>query len=356
MIEEFRFDALAVFYDLPVFAFAFSDPDDLVPADVPPDVEAWAWRVGVAEYGDPDAEEIFSLFLDAVDTTRIKALLLGAWYGDVSGEGVDKFQQALLDAADRFPALEALFISDVPQELSEISWIEQQDPGDLLAAFPRLRVLGMRGRLDGQIKPFAHAGLEELVLQSGGLPPEAVRAVGNSSLPALTILDMYLGIREYSGGATIEDLSPILSGTAFPELRHLGLRDAENADDLAAALAHAPIVLRRSRPYAHAADTNSTTHCTAITTAQSATKTRATRQESSANSSPVTTRPSPSATCPPPTSKTLSTASASPSSTAASPTPLASSRTSPWPASTSGDAAARSTRTTSASASRHGSD
>jgi len=244
VIEEFRFDALAVFYDLPVFAFAFSDPDDLVPGDVPPDVEAWAWRVGVAEYEDSDAGEIFALFLDAVDTARIKALLLGAWYGDVSGEGVDKFQQALLAAADRFPALEALFISDIPQELSEISWIEQQDPGDLLAAFPRLRVLGMRGRLDGQIKPFAHAGLEELVLQSGGLPPEAVRAVGNSSLPALTNLDLYLGIRQYSGGATIEDLSPILFGTAFSGLRHLGLRDAENVDELAAVLAHAPIVAR----------------------------------------------------------------------------------------------------------------
>lgn len=244
MIEEFRFDALAVFYDLPVFAFAFSDPDDLAPGDTPTDVEAWAWRVGIAEYDDSDAEEIFSLFLDSVDTTRIKALLLGAWYGDVSGEGVDKFQRTLLDAADRFPALEALFISDVPQELSEISWIEQQDPVDLLAAFPHLRVLGMRGRLDGEIKPFAHPGLEELVLQSGGLPPEAVRAVGNGSLPALASLDLYLGIREYGGGATVADLEPILTGTALPNLRHLGLRDAENADELAAALAHAPIVTR----------------------------------------------------------------------------------------------------------------
>jgi hypothetical protein len=244
VIEEFRFDGLAVFDDLPVFAFAFGDPDDLVDGDVPGDVEAWAWRVGVAEYDDSDAEEIFALFLGTVDTTRVRALLLGAWYGDVSGEGVDKFQRALLDAADRFPALEALFISDVPQELAEISWIEQQDPADLLAAFPSLRVLGMRGRLDGRIQPFAHARLEELVLQSGGLSPEAVRAVSGGNLPALAGLDLYLGTREYGGGATAEGLESILSGAAFPRLRHLGLRDAENADELAAALAHAPIVAR----------------------------------------------------------------------------------------------------------------
>ena len=244
MIEEFRFDALAVFDDLPVFAFTFSDPDDLVDGDTPQDVEAWAWRVGVAEYEDSDAEEIFALFLDAVDTNRVRALLLGAWYGDVSGEGVDKFQRTLLDAADRFPALEALFISDVPQELAEISWIEQQDPADLLTAFPRLRVLGMRGRFGGQIQPFAHARLEELVLQSGGLPPEAVRAVSGGNLPELSGLDLYLGTSEYGGGVTVEDLESILAGIAFPKLRHLGLRDAENADELAAALADAPIVAR----------------------------------------------------------------------------------------------------------------
>ena len=244
MIEEFRYDALSVFHDLPVFGFSYRDPDKPVPDGVPLDVEAWAWRVGIDEYEDACAQDVFPLFLATVDTKRIRALLLGAWNGDVSGEGVDEFQRVLLEAADRFPALEALFIADIPQELAEISWIEQHDPGDLLAAFPHLRVLGMRGAPGSQIKPFVHAELEELVLQSGGLPAAVVRAVGLSSLPALTSLDLYLGTRQYGGGATAEDLEPILSGTAFPSLRSLGLVDAENADDLAAALAHAPVLER----------------------------------------------------------------------------------------------------------------
>ena len=242
MIEEFRLNALTVFHELPVFPFGFSDPDDLVAGDIPEDVETWAWRVGAHYYDAPGAEEVFPLFLEAVDTTRITALILGAWDGDASGAGVDVFQQELLAAADRFPALEALFISDIPQNLSEISWIEQRDPGRLLAAFPNLRVLGVRGAQELEIEPFVHARLEELVLQSGGLPPTVVRAVGRSSLPALTSLDLYLGVEEYGGGATAEDLDPILSGAAFPNLRHLGLRDADNADDLAAALAHARVV------------------------------------------------------------------------------------------------------------------
>jgi len=244
VIEEFRSEVLAVFHGLPVFDFCFSEPDELAPGDIPADAEAWAWRVGAGDYDSAPADEILPLYLKTVDTQRVKALILGAWYGDEAGEGAREFQQALLDAAERFPALEALFVSDVPQDRSEISWIEQHDPGDLLTAFPSLRVLGMRGALDRQTKPFVHERLEELVLQTGGLPPEVVRAVGASSLPALTGLDLYLGTPRYEGGATVEDLRPILSGTAFPALRHLGLRDAENADDVAAALAHAPVVAR----------------------------------------------------------------------------------------------------------------
>lgn len=242
MIEEYS-DTLAVFYDLPVFAFSLSDPEELVPGDTPGDVEDWAWRVGIDAYQDPTAEEIFRLFLDTVDTARVKALLLAAWHGDVAGEGVDTFQRELLAVADRFPALEALFIGDIPQDLAEISWIEQPDPGPLLAAFPNLRLLGMRGRL-AQAEPFVHPRLDELVMQSGGVPPEVVRALGRSSLPALTRLDLYLGTRDYGGLADLEDLDAILHGDAFPNLRHLGLRDAENADEVAAGLAHAPVVAR----------------------------------------------------------------------------------------------------------------
>lgn len=242
MIEEFRRDALGSFDGLPIHVFAWTSADDAPHMNLPADVESWAWRVGVAEYGDDSAEDIFPLFLEQVDTKRVRALILTAWDGDVSGEDVDKFQAALLAAADRFPALDALFISDLPSELSEVSWIEQRDPGALIAAFPRLRVLGLRGGIEGPFEPLDHAGIEELVIQSGGLAPRAVRAVSTSNLPALTSLDLYLGIREYGGGATVADLDGILSGAAFPALRHLGLRDAENTDELAAALAHAPVV------------------------------------------------------------------------------------------------------------------
>ena len=71
-----------------------------------------------------------------------------------------------------------------------------------------------------------------------------VRAVAGSEFPELTDLELYLGTSEYFGGSEVADLAGILEGTAFPKLRYLGLRNAENSDEIAAAVAHAPVVAR----------------------------------------------------------------------------------------------------------------
>jgi hypothetical protein len=242
MIEEYRYALLTTFYGLPTVDFAFAHAEDLVPGSVPTDVEARAWRVGSDDFDGPGGDEIFPLFLESVDTTRVRALLLGCWSGECPGEEAGKSVAALLEAVNRFPALEALFVSDISSEQSEVSWIEQVDPGPLLAAFPRLRVLGVRGSQGLTVEPFTHDRLEELTFQTGGLPPAVVRAVGECKLPALTGLDLYLGTGTYGGGATGDDLAGVLSGVGFPALRHLGLRNVEDTDTIAEAVAEAPVV------------------------------------------------------------------------------------------------------------------
>jgi hypothetical protein len=71
-----------------------------------------------------------------------------------------------------------------------------------------------------------------------------VRAVGDSDLPNLTHLELWLGTDTYGGDATVADLASILAGTNTPTLTYLGLRDSEIADDIAAALAGASVVGR----------------------------------------------------------------------------------------------------------------
>ncbi|NUP54104.1 MAG: STM4015 family protein [Catenulispora sp.] len=213
--------------------------------EVPQDVDARAWRVSCPRREGPAFTELFARFLTTVDTKKVRALILGNW---ISGWGRDvdaaTAYAPLVAAADRFPDLTALFLGDIEQRDSEISWIFQSDLAPLLAAFPKLTHFGVRGGQGLAWEARAYPGLRELTFQSGGLPPAVVRAVGASDFPDLTDLELYLGDSEYFGGSEVEDLAAILDGARLPALRYLGLRDDENADATAAAVAHAPIVAR----------------------------------------------------------------------------------------------------------------
>jgi hypothetical protein len=127
-------------------------------------------------------------------------------------------------------------------EESEISWIEQSDITPLPTAFPNLERLEVRGGTGLGLQPLRSDTLKVLRFEAGGLPAGVVRAVGASDLPNLEHLEMWLGVDDYSGDATVADLAPVLSGERLPSLRHLGLCNSELQDEIAAAVAGAPVV------------------------------------------------------------------------------------------------------------------
>jgi hypothetical protein len=217
----------------------------------PADPGGVAWRLTAEIYGAPEGrfEDVFERFLAAVDPARVEALVIGAWTEALhAGAGVDNSAarpvRALCAAAGRFSRLRSLFLGDITMEESEISWIPQTDVTPLLESFPALERLRVRGADGLELRPVRHDHLVELAFESGGLPPAVVRAVGACDLPKLEHLELWLGTPTYGGDTTVADLSPILSGARFPRLRYLGLRDSEIADELAAAVATAPVVGR----------------------------------------------------------------------------------------------------------------
>lgn len=243
MIQDFRGELLTEFAGRPVNEFHVERLESLGRAVLPADVENWAWRVAKETPYYGEFRKNVELFVTSVDTTRVKALITGRWLdkhtGDTSTAAV---AELLLEQAEWLPALEALFIGDIVSEDQEVSWIKQVDPGPVLAAFPELRVFGLRGTSSLTMAPLRHERLEELTFQGGGLPHRVAEALCASELPSLTHLDLYLGEPSYYGDTVPKDLAPILRGTAFPALRHLALRNAENQDEIAAALARAPVV------------------------------------------------------------------------------------------------------------------
>ncbi|MFD3410073.1 STM4015 family protein [Streptomyces cyaneofuscatus] len=233
---------LQAFGGLP--AVAFQPKDD--PADRPA-ADDVAWRISVEPYGDDDRDrpwaDEFADFLGSVDPAGVKALIIGQW-GEAYEENSSLPIDLVIAAADRLTSLEAVFVGDLEAEQAEITWIEHADVTTLLAAFPALTEFGVRGGSGLVFPPTKHDRLRSLTIQAGGLPVQVVRGVLDSDLPALERLDLWLGVSAYEGDTEVTDLAPLLAGTRFPRLHHLGLRNSEVENEIAAALASAPVVAR----------------------------------------------------------------------------------------------------------------
>ncbi|MFJ3704623.1 MULTISPECIES: STM4015 family protein [unclassified Streptomyces] len=237
---------LDTFHGLPVHTLFPPSPTE--PATRPV-ADSVAWRLDCYPYELP-FEDVWARFLDEVDTTRVRALLIGPWWEE-DYIPLEPVVTAIVADAHRFPALRALFLADVESEECELSWLELCDITPVLEALPLLEELVVRGCGEGapgegslQLRPVRHESLKTLRFESGGLPGHVVRAVGASGLPALEHLEFWFGSEWYGGDTTVADLAPVLSGAAFPRLRHLGLQNSEIQDEIAAAVASAPVVAR----------------------------------------------------------------------------------------------------------------
>ncbi|MGR4879893.1 STM4015 family protein [Streptomyces sp. LARHCF249] len=229
-------------YGLPVFVFP--GPGDEKGMDRLPEADAVAWRISSDTYDAEEAwPEAFARFTAAVDTTRVRAIVVGAWE-DAYDSGPEEIIAALTAARAQLPALRALFLGDMESEECEISWISQGDVGPLLDGFPELEEFGVRGGSGLVIPPFAHRRLRSLTVETGGMPARAVRNVAASDLPALHHLDLWLGTANYGGDCELADVQPVMDGGRLPSLRHLGLRNSDIQDEIATAMASAPVVAR----------------------------------------------------------------------------------------------------------------
>jgi hypothetical protein len=222
-------------------------------------VEEWDPETGIEDptgtiyritlsYDEADEDQLWTdklaLFLDDPASSQVVGIVVGAWEEAHEGGGAQAVVEALVAARDRLPNLQAIFLGDMTYEECEISWIVQTDLAPLFDAYPALEHLRVRGATSLTLGSLRHDRLKSLIVESGGLGVEVVREVCGAQLPGLEHLELWLGTENYGGNTTIEDLAPILDGAQFPNLRYLGLRDSEIADQIAAALAQAPVLER----------------------------------------------------------------------------------------------------------------
>ena len=185
-------------------------------------------------------EKRLNEFLDSDAAARAQGLIIGYWSIDVP-DPIEPVIKILVKRQDRLPELVALFLGDIGQEESEISWIQQGDVSPLLAAFPKLEMLRVRGSEGLAFKKPKHDSLAALGVEAGGLGADVVRQLCKAKFPQLEHLELWLGTDEYGGDCQINDLQPILAGKLFPKLNYLGLRNAQIADEIAGVIVNSPI-------------------------------------------------------------------------------------------------------------------
>lgn len=228
MNELDSFENLTTFAGLPVEPFAGTASLSKVATH--------AYRIGMT-WDDENMEETFHARLDALLATpeigSLQALVIGRWCESM--EKFDPFMEKLLQNAGSLTSLRAIFIGDIAQEESEVSWIEQCDHGPLISALPQLEFYGVRGGNNLRFTGAKNASLRKLVVQTGGLPSTTIGDIIAANLPGLRHLELWLGEDNYGFDGSVDTLKPLIEGKAHPALSYLGLRNSEIADGIAAA-------------------------------------------------------------------------------------------------------------------------
>lgn len=219
----------------------FDKPLRVYESGTAPDIGKYVYRLAL-EYDDSrQMPDLIDEFLAQVDMRQLDALVIGMWAEPYEGSA-DALIARLAERAAQLPALRALFIGDMTYEECEISWIMQGNYAPLLAAFPQLEVLRIRGASGLVIEPFTHGALRSFTIESGGLPAEVAEALAASSMPRLTHLELWLGSEHYGFSGDVDLYRRVLAALMTPSLTYLGLRDAQITDELAQWLAgHAPV-------------------------------------------------------------------------------------------------------------------
>jgi hypothetical protein len=248
------FDEVTEFHGLPVVVFP-ADPKAEVPSEAA-DPGRVAWRLDChagGYYGDLDFAGLLENFLARIDGTKVAAIVTGQW--DDLGT-VNPAARILAAAADRLPALRAVFLAEIPEDDYHVSWILNPAVNPVLDAYPALSELWVRGAPHDPdtigtsriVRPTRHEVLRTLVVQSGQFVTGTARAISECEFPELTHLEIFFGDINYPGdphpseNKTLDDIQWLLDGSRVPNLRHLGLKNSPIQDEIATALAHAPVV------------------------------------------------------------------------------------------------------------------
>ncbi|MBA2544388.1 MAG: TIGR02996 domain-containing protein [Deltaproteobacteria bacterium] len=174
-------------------------------------------RIGMLRWDHNDTD--VPAVLDEAKKFAWSADLVSLRLGDDVDRNINMAHHCIGDVAKRisktFPRLRRLFLHS-----GEEHWRQQETFGLRGLALPELR---------------------ELTIETCSLSKARLAAVLAAKLPKLEKLELWFGSTDYHADASIKGLTKLLDGSAFPNLRHLGLCNAELENEIAIALTSSKI-------------------------------------------------------------------------------------------------------------------
>ncbi|MBW7477054.1 STM4015 family protein [Paenibacillus oenotherae] len=186
-------------------------------------------------------QEMLEELANSPAAKELTSLIIGDWGGSYENDS-SEIVETLVRLNGAFPQLRKLFIGDMDGEECEVSWILQSNLAPLLTAYPELLSLTIKGSSQLELEPARHEKLEELVIICGGLNADVITSISGGHFPSLKKLELYLGVDDYGFDGDLETVRPLMETGKFPALTYLGLKNSEIQDEIAIALAQAPIL------------------------------------------------------------------------------------------------------------------
>jgi predicted DNA-binding WGR domain protein/photosystem II stability/assembly factor-like uncharacterized protein len=137
------------------------------------------------------------------------------------------YGQIIAELAKRtLPSLRSVFLGDFDSDETEISWSAIGNASPLYGSAPRLEALKLRSG-SMTLGSLTHPRLKTLTIETGGLTRKNLKEFAGSALPSLESLSLQFGQDNYGCDIEAADLAGLLDAKRFPNLKHLGLTNAE---------------------------------------------------------------------------------------------------------------------------------
>ncbi|MBA2544557.1 MAG: hypothetical protein H0V17_33245 [Deltaproteobacteria bacterium] len=124
----------------------------------------------------------------------------------------------------------------------DISWFKLTGMASLSRGVPDLEQLTLIAGDVLQLEELDLPKLRSLAVRTGGLRRSRLEALFTRVRPSVERLELWFGRPDYGADIDVPDLRRILDGTLFPNLRWLGLMNAEFTDELCEVLAYAKLL------------------------------------------------------------------------------------------------------------------